>query len=104
MHSITIKKNFNNKLACDLFIHIQPPWCPGIPADEMIIKTADNSHDPVTVKVIDSARQKFGELSAAFIYLSHAMDPAEFNEMIKKADPKITPDTELAIYFYKKIA
>ena len=102
---IIIPKNFNNKLECDIFIHIQSPFRAGnITASVFKIKTADRSHDPVTAMIIDSVHQPLGSLSATFIYLSHAMQPEEFKEMIKKADPKVNDDTILAVYFYQKQA
>ena len=101
---ITLETNFNNKLDCDRFIHIQPPWPEGIP-ESMVIKitTRDKSHVPVKARVFDSIKQKFGQLSAAFIYLSHGMDVNDFKEMISKKAPSVNDETEVAVYFYKKI-
>ena len=102
---ITIETNFNKKLDCDVFIHIQPPWQQGINRSTQIrIITRDRSHDPVTAVVIDSVKQTFANLNATFIYLSHGIDPVEFRNTLQKKVPNIQPDTELAIYFYKKIA
>lgn len=102
---LTIKTNFNKKLDCEIFIHIQSPLRPGAPISSVFkIKTADLSHDPVKARIIDSVHQPLSSLSATFIYLSHAMQPEEFKEMVKKADPSVNDDTILAVYFYQKQA
>jgi len=100
---ITLRTNHNKKLDCDIFIHIQPPFRSGIAASSVFkIRTADRSHEPVTARIIDAVHQPLYSLSSTFIYLSHGMQPAEFKDMIKKADPSISEDTVLAVYFYKK--
>lgn len=102
---LTIKTNFNKKLDCEIFIHIQSPMNTGVALTSVFkIKTADNSHEPVKAKIIDSCKLPLAEITSRFTYLSHAMFAEEFKEVVKKADPKVTDDTELAVYFYKKIA
>lgn len=101
---ITIETNFNKKLDCDRFIHIQPPWQNGITEHQPIrIITRDGSHPPVSAVIFDSVKQKLCDLSATFIYLSHGIDPEEYHQVLKQKAPLIKPETEMAIYFYKKI-
>lgn len=101
---LTIRTNFNHKLDCDLFIHIQVAQSTGIPGSTIIeMSTADGSHPPVLVSVIDSVRQKLKDLSSSYIYLSHGIDREKFVDLVMKADPSLTEDTEMVVYFYKKV-
>lgn len=106
--SITIPTNYNNKLACDWFIHIQvaPPYrIPESVADTSIIefKTADGSHPPITVKIYDAARVPFRVLPASWVILSHGMSLDQFQDMVIQSVPHISPETEMAVFFYQKI-
>ncbi len=102
---LTIPKNFNNKLDCDIFIHIQSPMKNKAAVQSVFkIQTADRSHEPVKARIIDSVYQPLSSLSAAFIYLSHAMRPEDFRIMVKMLDPKANDDTIVAVYFYQKQA
>jgi hypothetical protein len=101
---VVMRTNFNKKLDCDIFIHIQPPLRPGVAANTIfLIKTADNSHTPVKAKIFDSLHQPLASLSSIFIYLSHGMYPEEFREAVRKTDAAITDDTILSVYFYRKL-
>jgi hypothetical protein len=102
---VTFPTNFNKKLDCDIFIHIQAPHRPGIAAGSVFtVKTKDLSHEPVKARIIDSIHQPLRSLSATFTYLSHGISPEEFKAMILQADPKVNEDTVLAVYFYQKQA
>src|SRR5687767_13276951 len=96
---VKIPTNFNKKLDCDIFIHIQAPHRPGIAmASVFTVKTKDQSHAPVKARIIDSVHQPLRSLAATFTYLSHGISPEEFKSMILQADPKMNEDTILAVY------
>lgn len=106
--TITIPTNYNNKLGCERFIHIQVAPKHGIPesvanSTEIIIYTADQSHPPVTVKIYDAARVPFKHLPESWITLSHAMTTEQFHNMVLENVPGIGPETSMAIFFYQKI-
>jgi hypothetical protein len=102
---LTIPKNFNNKLDCDIFIHIQSPLKNKASVQSVFkILTADRSHEPVKARIIDSVYQPLRSLSATFIYLSHGMLPEEFMAMVKSKDTRLNDDTIVAVYFYQRQA
>lgn len=104
---ITFKTNYNNKLACQCFPHIDIAPAGGIPESKLNdtiieIRTADNSHPPVKTKLINLIRLKLWQVSDALSYPSHGMDSTAFQEwMITHND--ISFDKSMAVYFYQKI-
>jgi hypothetical protein len=102
---LTIPTNYNNKLDCQIFIHIQKPMNDGVaPASIFTIRTADKSHDPVKARIIDSVHQPLKSLSTVFTYLSHGITAEQFRAEMKTKVPGVNDDTILAVYFYQKPA
>lgn len=105
---LTLPTNYNHKLGCDRFIHIQVAPSHGIPesvadATAIEIKTADGSHPPIRAKIFDAARVPFRHLPYSWISLSHGMTVDQFQNLVLQAAPGIGPDTEMAVFFYQKI-
>jgi hypothetical protein len=104
---ITFKTNYNNKLGCKVFPHIDVAPATGIPESKLEeriieIRTADNSHPPVKTKLINLLRLPLWQVSDALTYPSHGMDSTAFQEMMI-LNNDITPDKPMAVYFYEKI-
>lgn len=105
--TITIPTNYNNKLGCDRFIHIQVAPKYRIPesvasSSPIIIYTADHSHPPVTVTIFDAVRVPFKHLPCSWVSLSHGIDLDRFQEIVMGSAQNIGPDTEMAVFFYQK--
>ena len=105
---LKIKTNNNQKLSCHYFCHIQIAGTNGIPESvaektTFRISTEDKSHPPVDAEIIDSVTCALGVIPAAFTWLSHAMDKREFINKVLKDVPGATIQTEMKIYFYKKM-
>jgi hypothetical protein len=108
IRDLKMRTNHNNKLDCREFIHIQLTPPSGIPesvAEKTIFKitTADQSHSPVWAQIHDSARQTVKDLSSTFTRLSHGMELDEFISMLIREKPDINPETELTVYYYRKV-
>ncbi len=106
--TIYIPTNYNNKLACDCFLHIDmAPLGPVIETKiqntPIEIRTADNSHPPVTVKLNDLLRLPLHDISALFTWPSHAMDKLTYISHLLTQKPNINNTTPMAVYFYQKI-
>ena len=99
--------NYNNKLSCDAFVHIDQAPQSSIPerlVKETIIEiyTKDSSHPPVKVKLMDICRISLAQVRDAFTYPSHGLDGYEYYKWYQKEHPEANSDTKLAVYFYKK--
>lgn len=107
MKTILWPTNINKKMGNNSFCHIdrapeKMPTRQQMGSTVIKIEVADQSHPPVTVKVhcIDTFR--LGQLTNLQTWPSHGGDTSEFitDEHIKS---KITADTMLAVYYYKKV-
>lgn len=105
---ITLSTNFNNKLGCEVFLHIS--FAPPSPLPESHIKntlieirTADESFPPVTVELIDICRVPLGNIHSMASLASHAMDYHEFYNWFCDQYPLAGCNTPVAVYYYKKI-
>src|SRR3982750_3970773 len=83
MVKITMATDFNKKLSCDCFLHIDLAPRSPLPEREVIqtiieISTADNSHAPVLVKLLDVCRINLGEVFSLATFASHGMDFYDF--------------------------
>lgn len=103
--NIKFRTNYNNKMDCPCFIHLDV--APAAPITEsklenttIIISTIDNSHAPVEKKIVDIARLKFKDVNSIFFHLSHGMTRQQYLKMIEKDNKKINSETEMALYYY----
>lgn len=99
--------NINQKLAANRFCHIdrapgKMPTRQQMESTVIRIEVADKSHPPVTVQLQHVDTFRLAELTNLQTWPSHGMDTSEFilEEHLKN---KITADTMLAVYYYKKI-
>lgn len=108
MKTIVWETNFNGKMACDRFPHVD--FAPGkLPSSDELdksvfqIKTADSSHPPVMVKIEHIIPFKLTELSNIHTWPSHGMDTSEFIEMQHRK--KVTNrETLFAVYYYRRVS
>jgi hypothetical protein len=106
--TIYLPTNFNNKLACDFFIHIDEAPRSGIPESKLEntvieIRTSDNSHPPVKTKMKDIIRLPLGDLSSALTWQSHGIDSIGFVKTTIQHKPKLNIKSPMAVYFYQRI-
>lgn len=68
------------------------------------IYTADQSHPPIKAILFDMLFIKLNRVSCLMTMASHGMDEMEFvNFMFEKYPGKMDMQTEVAVYYYKKI-
>lgn len=105
---ITILTNYNNKLQCGSFIHIDLAPTQGIPESvlentEVELHTRDNSHPPVKARLMDICRLELHQLHSLATWQSHGMDHLKFREWITQQNPSLTIASKMCIYYYQKI-
>lgn len=103
---ITIPTNYNNKMGCDCFPHIdiaprQPVPESRLHSTTIELRTADNSHPPVKVRVMDICRMPLNKVPLYAAWLSHGMDDQQLRATFFAAG--YPPQTEIAIYYYQKL-
>jgi hypothetical protein len=104
---ITLKTNYNTKLECKCFVHIDIAPTDRIPESKLEetvieIRTADNSHPPVKTKLVNLLRLPLWQVSDAITYPSHGMDSTTFQEMMV-VDNNADFNKAMAVYFYERI-
>lgn len=107
MNTIYWQTNFNNKLACKCFLHIDLAPRTTIPEPkfdkiEVEIRTSDNSHPPVSAKLKDILRLPLKDIAAVFTWPSHGMSYFDFIGFLM-TQAYVNTDTPMAIYFYEKL-
>lgn len=99
MKTLIFPTNFNQKLSCAAFLHIdKAPTAPVLEAhlgQEYTITTADGSHPPVQVQLLHFSRLQPGEMYDCFSLASHGVDAFDFLQQ--------NPPVPLAVYYYKKV-
>jgi hypothetical protein len=103
---ITLETNFNNKLGCPAFIHIdlspvKYPLRQELENRIIEIRTKDNSFPPVQVRVDNIQTVTFQQINDMMAWVSHAktaMQLADF--LFNKYHPDFSWTTEVSIYFY----
>lgn len=105
---ISIPTNYNGKLNCDCFIHIDEAPREGVPESKLKntvveIETKDNSHPPVRTVVKDLIRIRLGEITSALTWQSHGLEGYDFAYQKIQENPKLTYYSLMAVYFYQKI-
>lgn len=105
---ITFRTNYNNKLDCPHFIHID--LAPSGSVTETVlnntvieISTADQSHTPVQKKITDLAKARFKDIRGIFFHLSHGMTSEQYLQLAKKENKKIDEETMMALYYYSPL-
>jgi hypothetical protein len=104
---ITFKTNYNNKMDCKCFPHIDIAPVGGIPESKMEetvieIRTADNSHAPVKTKLVNLLRLPLWQINDALTYPSHGVDSTTFQEMMV-VDNHADFSKSMAVYFYERL-
>lgn len=100
-----IPTNFNNKLDCPHFVHIDkaPPGLLRAANTVFELRTADNSHPPVKVKISDLIRVKLREVRSYLSWQSHGMDGYTFKSWALSHYKDLSAESELAVYFFERI-
>jgi hypothetical protein len=105
--TVNFRTNYNNKLDCHYFIHVDLAPAQGTITETIlsntviVIQTIDNSHPPVKTKLYDLARLPLKNLSDNTTKLSHGITRSEFLKLLQEKKG-VEDDTELAIYYYRK--
>ncbi len=107
--TIYLQTNYNNKLACDYFIHIDLEPKTGIPESVLEntvfeIRTKDNSHPPVKFKLVDLTRCPLENLTSNVTYQSHGLDWFDFIKWFMEKNSLMDYRARVAIYQYRKHA
>ena len=106
--TINFRTNYNHKLDCPYFLHIDLAPAPGsvpeslVEKTTIVIATMDGSHPPVRTKLIDLARFPLKNLSENFVLLSHGVTKNDFLNLLKEKKV-VNDETEMAVYYYKKL-
>lgn len=105
MNKLSIESNFNNKLSCGSFMHVDTAPNAGVPESKMnqlyTMITRDGSHPPVTVRLFSITRMKMEQLRDCFTVPSHGMEAAEFATWFMQKHPEAGWDYPLAVYYYR---
>jgi len=106
MKIITWDTNFNGKLSCQRFVHIdlppaRMPTIEDLQKTTITIQVADHSHQPVQAEIEAIIPFRLAEISNIHTWPSHGMNTADFIHWLhqKKQAGK---DTQLAVYYYRK--
>lgn len=106
--TIYLQTNYNNKLDCPSFIHIDAaprvkPKYAQMDNTIIEIRTKDDSHGPVQVKLEDIMLMKVKDLFCLITWPSHGMRSWEFTHWLMEQKPELNMETPIAIYYYKKL-
>lgn len=107
MTTITLRTNYNNKLGCTCFCHIDAAPEKKISERELSsevyeIKTIDNSHPPVQVRLQNLLRLPLDSLSDSLTWPSHGMNSNDYYDWIMRTKPNYKSNEQMAVYFYKR--
>jgi len=106
MKTMYFKTNYNQKLGCAGFVHIDRAPKDPVPSSALNqpleIRTLDNTHPPVHKRLTSLTRFRLGEAVDCFTIPSHGMDACDFINWWKKEN-KEEEGANLAIYFYQDV-
>lgn len=107
MKTLNWPTNYNGKLACKRFIHIdlapeKVPTGRQLKETTFTIEVADKSHPPVQVQVDSLVILRIGEIGNIHTWPSHGMSDADFIEW-QHRKKVIHKESQFAIYYYRKI-
>ncbi len=101
--------NYNNKLGCDAFIHIdlkgrKMPERSQLENMLFKISTKDGSHEPVIMQMYDIIFFPLRDLPDQMAMPSHGITAVELcQKLMNKNHTWLRFETEIACYYYKKI-
>jgi hypothetical protein len=108
MMKLKMGTNFNNKLFCDLFLHITLAPPQPVPEHKLgqqyHIEVLDQSHPGGVAELLFFYRFELGAAVDIYTMPSHGLDAVDFIEWFLKENPTANYGTELAVYFYKKVS
>ena len=106
MRTLYFQTNYNNKLACGAFLHLDRAPKDGIPESRLNqvfeIRTADNSFPPIKARLFSLTRIILGRMADCFSLPSHGKNAADFIEWWKLQNPDDNESLAMAVYYYKK--
>lgn len=104
--TIALKTDYNHKLACKRFIHLDiapekiiPGW-DNEPVFTFITK--DGSHPPIEAKLLDIDTRPLNQMPSIYPSLSHGMDISTFVDQLLTQRPNIPLDQKMIIYFFEQ--
>lgn len=105
---LQFKTNYNNKLSCQNFIHIDLAPRQRIPESRLSstiyeIRCLDGSTEPVRAQLLDLARIPLNNISNVLTWQSHGMLASDFKRWFMQNGKGINQNTEMAIYFYSRM-
>jgi rRNA processing protein Gar1 len=100
--------NFNNKLCCPFFIHLDVAPAQGIPESVLnetiyTIVTEDDSHPPVKAKLVDLARLELGKVSDVITWQSHGMTTQQYLSYLEERGTEIKSEDKMSVYLFQQI-
>lgn len=106
-HTLRFATNYNGKLNCQKFIHIDRAPSTGIPESrlhqEYLIHCKDGSAPAQLFKLVDLARIELGQLNKAITWQSHGMEADAFRNWYRLHNAGSYNKTMMAIFFYEKV-
>lgn len=110
MKEITIEKNFNNKLNCNVFFHLAlvPENLPSfdeIRNQEFVIYCKTGEVKPFKASILEIHSTSIWKVPESATMISHEMTDTEFIEHLYKQNTTLREkgDFNIALYVYKKI-
>lgn len=101
--------NFNNKLLCNAFVHIdlpprERPTRAALAEMLVEIRTADRSHPPVLVRITDLLIEETWLFGDSVTLPSHGMQAEEFHQWFLQTN-RLRPDDnrKLCLWQYKRV-
>lgn len=103
---MVFKTNYNQKMACNTFLHVDVAPPAGVPESKLAntvfdIVTTDASHPPIRAKLVDMARFELYNMRDLVAYASHGMASIELCSYFINLGNHLT--TPMAAYVYQKI-
>ena len=108
MKQLKLATNYNNKLGCTIFSHIDKAPPSGVPESNLPIPfeivTADGSYPPTQYKLVSFIRGTLKEFySDIFTMPSHGMCREDYQKWYLQKNPGTGLFTPMAVYFYALI-
>lgn len=105
--TVNFKTNYNKKLDCPFFLHIDTAPPEPVPESALestivFVVTIDASHPPVKTKVINLVRLPLKNVNENLVRMSHGISKEEFVKRMK-SNQGVTEETEIGYYFYMRI-
>ena len=105
---ITWATNYNNKMGCRAFVHIdlapdRKPIRSEVERTIIEIRTADQSHPPVKKRLYDMMFIPFQQVTDQLAFSSHGMTASQLAEFLfNEYHPNFNWTTTVCIYFYQE--